>query len=191
MDARECLLTRRSVRKYRTDPIPREVLERIMEAAVAAPSAINFQHWYFVVVESPERVEEIRQIMERVTDKFRPDLKKRFANHPETVTQTENFLNTLGHAPVCILAYFLKDSYPDRDGAMQSVSAAIENLLLAAWAEGLGSCWLSAPQKLGFGPELQARFAPDKGEFVAAITLGYSDESPNMPVRREGRYTFI
>ena len=44
MDARECLLTRRSVRKYRTDPIPREVLERIMEAAVAAPSAINFQH---------------------------------------------------------------------------------------------------------------------------------------------------
>ena len=144
-----------------------------------------------MVVESPERVEEIRQIMERVTDKFRPDLKKRFANHPETVTQTENFLNTLGHAPVCILAYFLKDSYPDRDGAMQSVSAAIENLLLAAWAEGLGSCWLSAPQKLGFGPELQARFAPDKGEFVAAITLGYSDESPNMPVRREGRYTFI
>ena len=191
MDARECLLTRRSVRKYRTDPIPREVLERIMEAAVAAPSAINFQHWYFVVVRSPGEMESLRNIMFRVVERFSPVLAERFRNHPETQRETKHFLATLGGAPVCVLAFFLKDSYPDRDGAMQSVSAAVENLLLAAWAEGLGSCWMSAPQRMGFGPELRERFAPDKGEFVAAITLGYSDESPKMPVRREGRYTFI
>ena len=191
MDARECLMTRRSVRKYRTDPIPREVLERIMEAAVAAPSAINLQHWYFVVVRSPGEMDALRDIMFRVVERFSPVLAERFRNHPETQRETKHFLATLGGAPVCVLAFFLKDSYPDRDGAMQSVSAAVENLLLAAWAEGLGTCWLSAPQKLGFGPELRERFAPDKGEFVAAITLGYANEAPNMPVRREGRYTFI
>lgn len=191
MDARECLMTRRSVRKYRTDPIPREVLERIMEAAVAAPSAINLQHWYFVVVRSPGEMDALRDIMFRVVERFSPVLAERFRNHPETQRETKHFLATLGGAPVCVLAFFLKDSYPDRDGAMQSVSAAVENLLLAAWAEGLGSCWMSAPQRMGFGPELRERFAPDKGEFVAAITLGYSDESPRMPVRREGRYTFI
>ena len=74
---------------------------------------------------------------------------------------------------------------------MQSVSAAIENVLLAAWDKGIGSCWLSAPQRMGFGPAFQARFAPDKGEFVAAITLGYPDQQPKMPPRREGRYTIV
>ena len=47
MDARECLLTRRSVRKYKPDPVPDEVLERVLECAAAAPSAINLQHWHF------------------------------------------------------------------------------------------------------------------------------------------------
>jgi len=191
MDVRECLLNRRSVRKYKSDPVPHADLEDILEAACCAPSAINLQHWHFVVVESPERIEEFREVMCRVSDKFHPDLVKRFEKHPETVKDTETFLNSLGNAPVCILAFFLKDNYPDRDGAMQSVSAAIENLLLAAWEKGLGSCWLSAPLKMGFGPELRQRFAPDKGEFVAAITLGYPEVIPQMPPRRDGRYTFI
>ena len=191
MDARECLLTRRSVRKYKSDPVPDEVLERVLECALAAPSAINLQHWHFVVLRSPEAMARLREIMVRVTEKFRPVLKDRFANHPETVTETENFLVKLGGAPACVLVYFLKDSYPDRDGAMQSVSAAIENLLLGAWAEGLGTCWMSAPQRMGFGGELREAFAPDKGEFVAAVSLGWPDQMPKMPPRREGRVTWL
>ena len=50
MNAMECLLTRRSIRKYKSDPIPRETLEEILAAACCAPSAINMQHWYFVVI---------------------------------------------------------------------------------------------------------------------------------------------
>ena len=68
---------------------------------------------------------------------------------------------------------------------------ALENLLLAAWDKGIGSCWLSAPQRMGFGPALQERFAPDKGEFVAMVTLGYPDQAPKMPPRRDGRYTIV
>lgn len=191
MDARECLMNRRSVRKYKTDPVSRADLEDILEAACRAPSAVNLQHWHFVVVQSEERMAELREIMGRVSDKFHPVLQQRFANHPETIRETETFLGTLGHAPVCVLAFFLKGDYPDRDGAMQSVSAAIENLLLAAWEKGLGSCWLSAPQRMGYGPEFQQRFAPDKGEFVALITLGYPEVVPKMPVRRDGRYTIL
>lgn len=91
---------------------------------------------------------------------------------------------------MCVLAFLLKD-YPDREGTLQSVAAATENLLLAAWDKGIGSCWMSAPQRMGFGEELRARFAPDKGEFVAAITLGYPDETPQMPPRREGRWAIL
>ena len=191
MEARECLLTRRSVRKYRQEPLSDELLREILEPALAAPSAINMQHWHFVVVRSPEAMEELKAIMVKVAETFYPVLKERFAKHPETIAETENFLVSLGGAPVCVLVFFLKDDYPDKDGALQSVSAAVENLLLAAWDKGVGSCWMSAPQRMGFGGELRDRFAPGKGEFVAAITLGRPAQSPKMPPRRDGRYVFI
>lgn len=187
----EALLTRRSVRKYKNDPIPEDDLMEILQAGLCAPSAINLQHWYFVVVKSPPRLAELVEVMGHVFGQFRPVLEERFARHPEAVEDTKVFLNSLGGAPVCVLAFFLKDDFPDRDGAMQSVSAAIENLLLAAWDKGVGSCWLSAAQRMGFGPELQRRFAPGKGEFVAAVTLGYPDSVPPMPKRREGRFCIV
>lgn len=191
METRQVLLERRSVRKYCDRPVARQDLEEILEAACHAPSAINLQHWYFVAVENPAALEELREIMGRVSEKFHPVLTQRFAAHPKTVEETETFLQSLGHAPVCILAFLLKNDYPDRDGAMQSVSAAIENLLLAVWDKGLGTCWLSAPQRMGFGPELQERFAPEQGEFVAAVTLGYPEFVPAKPPRRQGRYTIV
>lgn len=188
MDTRTCLLSRRSVRKYRHDPIPEQDLLEILEAGCYAPSAINLQHWHFVVLRTDEDLARLREVMVQVVTAFNPTLRARFRDHPETVKETENFLLTLGGAPVCVLAFFRKNDYPDRDGAMQSVSAAIENLLLAAWDKGIGSCWISAPQKLGFGGALREQFAPDKGEFVAAVTLGYPDQEPKCPPRREGRY---
>ena len=189
MDTREVLLTRRSIRRYKSDPIPESDLREILEAGLYAPSAINLQHWYFVAVQNPDTMEEVRQIMGGVVEKFTPVLKQRFARNPEQIGITNKFLATLGGAPVCVLV--LKPDYPDRDGAMQSVSAAIENVLLAAWDKGIGSCWLSAPQRMGFGPVFQERFAPGKGEFVAAITLGYPDQEGKLPPRRDGRYTIV
>ena len=192
METREALAGRRSVRLYRKDlPVSQEDLTAILDSACMAPSAINLQHWYFVVLRSAEAMSDFKAIMRRVSDKFHPILKDRFAKNPETIRDTETFLNSLGGAPVCILAFFLKNDYPDRDGAMQSVSAALENLMLAAWDRGLGTCWMSAPQRMGFGPEIQERFAPGKGEFVAAVTLGYPEKGGPMPRRREGRYTIV
>ncbi|MGM9607433.1 MAG: nitroreductase family protein [Oscillospiraceae bacterium] len=191
MDAWEALLTRRSIRKYKPDPVPEDLLRELLEAACAAPSAINQQHWHFVALRSPEALADLREIMGRTAERFHPVLEQRFSRNPGTIAETETFLTTLGGAPVCVLAFFLRPDYPDRDGAMQSVSAALENLLLAARAKDLGSCWLSAPQRMGFGGELRDRFAPGKGEFVAAVTLGWPDQSPSMPPRREGRYTIL
>lgn len=184
-------MTRRSVRKYKATPLADELLSEILEPALAAPSAINLQHWHFAVVRSPQALAELKAIMVKVIEKFDPVLKERFSKNPETIAETKSFLTTLGNAPVCVLAFLLKEDYPDRDGAMQSVSAAVENLLLSAWEKGVGSCWISAPQRMGFGEEIRQRFAPGKGEFVAAITMGWPDQEPKMPPRREGRVTFI
>ena len=191
MNAMECLLTRRSIRKYKSDPIPREVLEEILAAACCAPSAINMQHWYFVVIQSPEKMAEFREVMRRVMVAFHPVLEDRFKKNPETIQETESFLVSLGGAPVCVLAFLQKDGYPDRDSVVQSAAAAVENLLLAAWSKGIGSCWMTAPVSTGFGPALRDRFAPGKGELVAAVALGYPDQTPKMPKRRAGRCVFL
>lgn len=191
MDAMECLVTRRSIRKYQTDPIPEDLLREIVAAAACAPSAVNLQHWHFVVLHSQERMAEFRAIMGRVTEKIHPVLEERFQKHPQVAKETEHFLVSLGGAPVCVLVFMQKPDYPDRDEAVQSVSAAIENLMLAAWAKGIGSCWMAAPKSMGFGPELGKRFAPDQGEFVAAISLGYPAQTAKMPPRKAGRCVFL
>ena len=59
METREALLTRRSIRRYKPDPIPEEDLREILEAGLYAPSAINLQHWYFVAVQNPQALDEI------------------------------------------------------------------------------------------------------------------------------------
>ena len=191
MDTLECLLTRRSVRMYKPDPIPRQELEEILAAAAFAPSAVNLQPWYLAAICSPDGMAAFRDTMRQVAVKTRPELEERFPNHPQVIRETESFLVSLGGAPACVLVFLLKEDYPDRDNVLQSASAAVENLLLAAWAKGIGSCWMTAPVSAGFGPVLRDRFAPGKGELVAAVSLGYPDQTPRMPKRKTGRCVFL
>ena len=175
MDTMEALLTRRSIRKYRPEPVPVEDLKEILAAGATAPSAVNMQHWYFVAVQDPAALEEVKAIMGGVVEKFQPVLEERFSRHPEQIGITNRFLSTLGGAPVCLLVFMLKPDYPDRDGAMQSVSAAIENVLLAAWAKGIGSCWIGFAQDFMDRPEIKARYkVPEQCRFVSALSLGYA-----------------
>ena len=191
MDVRECLLTRRSVRKYKNEPLSDELLHRILEPAMAAPSAVNRQNWYFVVIRSSVAMYSFKSIMYRIMLGVQDFLKQRFAKNPEVVEATKNFLVSLGNAPVCVLAFELKEEYNGDSGATQSVAAAIENLLLSAWSEGVGTCWMSPHMSPELKEEVQRTFAPDKGEFVAAITMGWPDHEPKMPARKDGRYIFM
>ena len=191
MDVLECLLTRRSVRKYRPDPVSKELLAEVVAAAVCAPSAVNLQPWHFVVLHSPEKMAEFRNTMRHVAVKTRPELEERFQKHPQVIQETESFLTSLGGAPVCVLVFLQKPDLPNRDNMIQSVAAAVENLVLAAWSRGLGSCWMTAPVGAGFGPDLQGRFAPDCGELVATVALGYPEQVPQMPKRKPGRCVFL
>ena len=191
MELLEGLFTRRSIRKYKPDPISDEVLEQVMGATLAAPSGDNLQPWYYVVVRSPEAMADLRAILAGSGDELAPSLKERFANHPEVVTETRSFVSALGGAPACVLVFLLKE-YPDRrDTSVMSVAMGMQNLMLAAHEYGLGTCCLTAPLYTGRGEQLKERFAPDKGEFLALVSLGYPDQTSKMPPRRAGRCDFI
>lgn len=191
METRDAIFGRRSVRKYTDQPVSEEDIKDVINAGLVAPSGINLQPWYFVVVKSEEKLRELSKITGQVFGKFKPVLDKRFEKNPEAIDETEEFLNSMGGARACILVFLLKDDYEDRTSVIESTSAAIENMCLMAYDKGLATCWLTAALRVGLGEELRQKFAPDKGEYLAMLTLGYPAVSPKMPPRRDGRYVII
>ena len=187
MELREAVTSRRSVRKYRSEPIPPEILEEILETACWAPSADNRQPWYFVALTKEEDIALLRETMEQVSKEIVAPLQELFPRHPSIVREVEVFLRSLGNAPVYVLV-FLRKEEDFRDSLLESAAAAIQTLLLAAYEKGLGSCWVNAATELGYGPVLRDLFAPGKGEFVSLVTLGYPEITPNAPKRKPGRW---
>ena len=188
MELLEAVMNRRSVRKYKDVPVPREVLEQLLEAACWAPSAENMQPWYFVALTRPEDILLLQNTMEQVAENMRPHLEELYPRHPRIVNNVTGFLRRLGGAPVYVLVFLQQDYGRARDSMIESTAAAIQNLLLAAHEQGLGTCWVNAATAFGYGPALQELFAPDKGEFVSLVTLGYPDQMPRTPGRKPGRW---
>ena len=195
MDATQAVFGRRSIRRYSAQAVSREDVEDILAAGLYAPSGINLQPWYYVAVCSDEAMARLKLSMAKTYDNFRAELETRFAKNPEVIDQTKHFLTSLGGAPVCVLAFLLKPPtdplYQDRLTLIQGVSAGIQNMLLVTYEKGLGSCWLTAPIVAGLGEGIRQEFAPEHGQLVAAVTIGYPAESPKAPPRREGRYVII
>jgi nitroreductase len=191
METRDALYGRRSIRKYVDKPIAQDVLQEIIEGAIMAPSAVNNQPWYFLAISSNQQMEKLRGIFLEVSEKTKGILEERFPNNPEVVSETLGFLTGLGGAKVCVLVFLLKPSEDYELTAVQSTSAAIENLCLIAYDKGIGSCWMTAPLTTGFGDVLEREFAPGKGKFIAAVTLGYPAVAPQAPKRKPGRYDIV
>jgi F420 biosynthesis protein FbiB-like protein len=188
MTALDVIRARRSIRRYTDQPVNRALIETVLEVATHAPSAHNRQPWRFAVVTSPEAKARLASALgerwraDRLADGDAPDVVEAdIARSHARITA----------APVVILACLTMadmDGYSDtrrksaeRIMAVQSVAAAIQNLLLAAHAKGLGVCWMCAPL---FAPEA-ARAAldlPDDWEPQALVTLGYPAEEAKPKV---------
>lgn len=191
METKDAIIGRRSIRKYTDRPINDEDMQDIITAGLYAPSAVDLQPWYFVVIKSDERLSDLRNFMSDVWDRIEPYMTQRFANHPAIIAETKVFLKSLGGAQCCILVFMLRQDYPDSRIAMEGVCAAVQNMLLMAYDRGIGSCWMTAPIGAGMDEDLRLKYAPGKGEFVAAVTLGYPAQNPKAPKRKEGRYEII
>jgi nitroreductase len=164
----------------------------ILEAGINAPSAVNYQPWYFVVVKSPEKMRELVGIMANVAKTAEENLRKAFPNRPEVAEETGRFISRLGGAPVCVLAFKHRQEYGKSTSTItQSIAAAIENMILTATDKGIGSCWRTAGVESDAGDLIREKFAPDKGELVALVTLGFSAQGPKAPPRKGERYIIM
>jgi nitroreductase len=192
MEVKEAIFTRSSIRRYKKDSIADNDLAEIIAAGLSAPSAVNLQPWYFVVIKSEAEREKLMQFMQEISRKMNPVLQERFPNHPEVVKDSCRFMDNLGGAPVCILVFQYKSQYSKQESTIvQSVAAAISNMILMAHSKGIGSCWLTAPLETKMDRELKKKYAPDQGDMVAMISLGYPDQELKGPRRKDDRYIIL
>ena len=186
----DVIKSRRSVREYLSRELSDKVFSRILEAARWAPSAHNAQPWRFVTIR--DTVSK-RRLAEAMANRWEKDMSK--DNVPEEIREklVKTSIERFTGAPIVIVACLTMkdmDKYQDRKRqkieyvlAVQSLAAAIENILLAAYAEGLSSCWFCAPL---FCQDTVRKIlnVPRCVEPQALITIGYSNDRPNPPPRK-------
>ncbi len=158
MDLMEALLTRRSVRRFEPKPVPLETIQTLLRAAMQAPSAANAQPWHFIIITE-------RQLLEKVTE-FHPAA--------ECLHQAQVAILVCGDERL--------EKRPDR--WIQDCSAATQNILLAAHANGLGAVWLAIhPDPLRIDNIRSMMGLPNPIHPLSLIAVGYPARVP-QPANR-------
>jgi nitroreductase len=169
---------RRSIRKYKPEAVPRDVILKVLDAACWAPSGMNLQQWEFIVVSGGKK-EQLGEPYAKAIEKMGHDWSEEQRKTALAAARKFNW------APHVIIALAPKADNPFMQKMhVESVSAAFENLLLAACAEGLGTCWAMGPLLEEGAIRSILGIPPDK-EIVAITPLGYPDMEPPAPPRKD------
>ena len=182
---------RRSIRRFSSKAVPKALILAVLEAAGWAPSAHNAQPWRFIILQDANVKRELAQ---KMADAWAADLAKDgvAAEESKRIERIERFENAPGLVLSCLTMDGLR-KYPDekrqsyeRDLAVESLGASLENLLLMAHAVGLGACWYCAPT---FCKEIVRSVLkiPEWIEPSALIVMGYPAESPPVPPKKSLR----
>jgi len=160
MDLMEAIRTRRSIRKYKPTPVPESIVKEVLNAARLAPTANNSQPWRIVVVQDE-------------------DTKLKLA-------AAANGQRFIAQAPMVLVACGVPDEAFQTAGGYTSshvmdATIAVDHLTLAAHAQGLGTCWIAWFKEAKVKEVLGI---PEDVGVVAMTPLGYPDEAPERPSRK-------
>lgn len=181
------LYTTRALRRFKPDPVPEEVLFQLFDAAIRAPSGQNAQDWRFVIVTDPAVKQQLQDWSQEAWRAYQ----RRYAERPEgidalprsqrlSLRSVEHLAHHLAEVPVVVVVTGLRGRHSTPGG---SAFPAVQNLLLAARALGLGGSIFNFP--LRHGDELMRRLAvPETNQVYCLLPLGYPTDRPG-PVRRK------
>ncbi len=181
------LYTTRALRRFKPDPIPDDVLFQVLDAAIRAPSGQNTQDWRFLIVTDAGVKQKLQDWSQRSWQAYQ----RRFADDPELIDRlprgqrlslrsVEHLAHHLAEVPVVVLVMGLKGRHSTPGG---STFPAVQNLLLAARALGLGGSIFNFP--LSHRDELMKTLAiPESNEVYCLIPMGYPTDRQG-PVRRK------
>jgi nitroreductase len=164
----EAIKSRRAIRSFEDKPVPETAIQTMLEAATYAPSAINVQPWKFTLVTNKEAMKQLSDTAKPALVRMLPDvgdealvgLKKRLSD--------PNY-NIFYNAPLLIFVSGIKSPY-----AVYDCSMAAQNMMLAAYTLGIGSCWIGTAVGLANDPKVKVNLGvPEDHEVHAAIIFGY------------------
>jgi nitroreductase len=202
----EAILSRKSIRKFKDEPVNHDDLIKILECGLNAPSAKNMQNWHFVVIKSKQKIEAIADIVRQKQEKLIEDSDdKALAKSFQSKTRFYTFFEK---APVLVLVYGSSytsrtsmllsgedlEKYENTNPGLQNIGAAIENILIGATALGYGTCWMSGPN---FAiNEIEAYVSLDKNDYslISMIPIGHPSDEKHPSPRKKGiqeKVTFI
>jgi nitroreductase len=187
MELYETIRGRRSVRDYDGSEVERPVLERLIAAAGAAPSPYNSQPWRFVVATGAMRdaVCEITALSTVHLQEYLDMLP------PSKLAQAEQFFASLGGSPVVIAVTVpLCEDDISRINAYLATGGAVQNLMLAAYAEGLGCCNLTSAFWVRDRLAAVLGIRADR-EIVSLVLVGHPAETPADPGRLDDIATYL
>ncbi|MFW5645560.1 MAG: nitroreductase family protein [Bacteroidota bacterium] len=165
MNFTDIILSRRSIRKYKNQAVEQEKINEILKAAQYAPSAVNKQPWYFILIDNKSLFEKIMEI------------------HPNA--------NMLSTADKAILVCGDENLQHGEGYWIADCGAATQNILLSAHSLGLGSCWIGVYPREQRMKAIAELFAlPAEVKPFAIVSLGYPDEQKSFPERFDQRKVF-
>jgi nitroreductase len=169
-DIIDVIKNRRSVRSYKDKPISKEIINKLLEAAVLAPNAMNRQELKFIIVTNKDYIKKLSSAVISESKKQMPDWK--FRNLEDPVYYS---------APLLIIILGNKDS----NWQMSDAAFAAENMMLYARSLDIGSCFIGFTRMLENNKIIKELEIPDNYKIMAALVFGYTNEWPSMPVRKE------
>lgn len=172
----ETIMTRRSVRQYKPQAVEREKMQVIVDCGINAPNAMNKQPWEVRVVDNPEFINGVTELYKKANPK---------------VAEDPSFKNMFRNAPTVV--FIGKDSASS--SADLDCGLLCENMILAGWSMGIGSCCLGSPARFMQTPEaseyLKQLGFSEGYELLLCIGFGYPDESPAAKPRDAQKVKFV
>lgn len=154
MNCIERVLKRRSIRRFKNEPVSKEVMNNILEAGRRAPSATNQQPWHFVVA---------RDYNEKEACSF------------------GGFNRFATDASFVVVGLYKKSEVMIEKFSLMDVTIALQNMVVAAWVQGVGSCWMGAFDERKLKDTLNL---PVDSRIVGAVAFGIPDENPRQPAKK-------
>jgi nitroreductase len=199
MNLREIMLSRRSVRRFQTTHPGRDRIEELITMAVTAPSASNKQPWKFFATDDPDTIQQMaqavsrsmKQIVEHIDPHYMDALRAygdyfvRFQNAPVVIAAVFREIAVLSNLVDAALAEPYREEIRRMEfySGLTSTSLALQNLMLYAHSEGLGTSCMTGP--LIASEQLKKILSiPDSWNLAALIAVGYPGEEPAAPARK-------
>ena len=186
----ECIIKRRSTRKYTGQQVPSEMLDAMLEAAIWAPSGGNNQTWLFTAIQKPEVLAKLNGLVREGFQTWVPDDDYPGKHRMKEAVQNDGYCFYF-HAPTLVIA----SNVPHYENAMADCSLGMENLFIAAESMKLGTCYVNQLHWLRDDPGVRAYLAelgvPREHTICSAAAVGYIAAESPAPARKEGTINII